>query len=110
MCKSLKIEDPMRENEFNKLNYTENDEILFCAEQGENTNCLKESLKEEKKTINPNNSYDNKKSDCAPVSSLTSVSEVEFETCLRTHEKYIFEHDPLHENMYELHKNSVRFK
>ncbi|KAF7692990.1 hypothetical protein CDIK_2322 [Cucumispora dikerogammari] len=41
MCKCLKIEDPMRENEFNELNYTENDEILFCAEQGGNTNCLK---------------------------------------------------------------------
>ncbi|KAF7692992.1 hypothetical protein CDIK_2321 [Cucumispora dikerogammari] len=41
MCKSLKIKDPMRENEFNELNYTENDEILFCAEQSENTNCLK---------------------------------------------------------------------
>ncbi|KAF7685078.1 hypothetical protein CDIK_4173 [Cucumispora dikerogammari] len=110
MFKSLKIEDPSRENEFNELNYTENDEILFCAEQGVNTNCLKESPKEKKETINPNNSYDNEKSDCAPVSSLTRVSEVKFETSLRTLEKYIFERDPLNENMYELHKNLVRFK
>ncbi|KAF7693628.1 hypothetical protein CDIK_2240 [Cucumispora dikerogammari] len=110
MFKSLKIEDPSRENEFNELNCTENDEILFCAEQGENTNWLKESPKEEKETTNPNNSYDSEKSDCAPVSSLTIVSELEFKTSLRTLEKYIFECDPLDENMYELHKNLVRFK
>ncbi|KAF7693576.1 hypothetical protein CDIK_2291 [Cucumispora dikerogammari] len=108
-CKSLKIKDSMRENKFNKLNYTENDEIMFCAEQGRNTNCLKESLKE-KKTMNPNNSYDNKKSDCAPVGSLTRVSEVEFKTSLRTLEKYISERDPLDENMYELQKKLVGFR
>ncbi|KAF7689885.1 hypothetical protein CDIK_2789 [Cucumispora dikerogammari] len=110
MCKSLKIEDPMREKEFNELNYTENNKILFCAEQSENTNCLKESPKEERETINPNNSYDNEKSDRAPLGNLTRVSEVEFETSLRTPEKYIFEDDPLDENNYALHKNSVRFK
>ncbi|KAF7685954.1 hypothetical protein CDIK_3297 [Cucumispora dikerogammari] len=108
MCKSLKIEDPLRGNKFNKLSYTENDEILFCAEQGGNTSCLKESPK--KKTINSNNSYDNKKSDRAPLGNLTRVSEIEFETSLRILEKYISERDPLDENMYELQKILVRFR
>ncbi|KAF7690699.1 Jerky like protein-like [Cucumispora dikerogammari] len=109
-CKSLKIADPLRKNEFNELNYTENDEILFCAEHSKNTNCLKESLKEKKETINSNNSCDNEKSDRAPLGNLTRVSEIEFETSIRILEQYISERDSLDEYMYELQKNLVRFR